>query len=201
LSAAEVLWELSSAGVELGAAGDRVRLVAPPGRLQKVLTPALRAEVVEVRPLLVLVAGGRWRREVEGWPSWWKGRWAEMASANQSSGLAPELAERLAFLCAAELPDEAAPVAPPAWRELVASWPESRREAWAERAAILEYGGGLAREQAEQRACADVGASVASPVLAPAPCPACGVPGQVAASGLGFCEGCGWVPRLEWEWS
>lgn len=153
MSAAEVLWELDSAGVELGAVGDRVRLVAPPGRLSAILTPAFRDEVAQVRPLLVLVAGGRWREQVEGWPAWWRGCWAEKAAANQSAGLAPELSGELAFLYVAELPDEAAP-APAA-----ASGPAS------------------------------------------APCPACGLLGEVAASGLGFCEGCGWVPRLEWDWS
>jgi hypothetical protein len=40
----------------------------------------------------------------------------------------------------------------PLWWRDVAHWPEDRRERWAERAAILEIAGGLARDAAEQQA-------------------------------------------------
>jgi hypothetical protein len=39
-----------------------------------------------------------------------------------------------------------------AWRETVASWPEDKRDTWAERAAVLEYDAGLLRAEAERAA-------------------------------------------------
>jgi hypothetical protein len=39
-----------------------------------------------------------------------------------------------------------------AWRAAVASWPADERERWEERAAIMEFDGGLPRDQAERAA-------------------------------------------------
>jgi hypothetical protein len=47
------------------------------------------------------------------------------------------------------------PLASGRWRAELEGWPESMREAWAERAALREYEGGQARDEAEQAAFLD----------------------------------------------
>jgi hypothetical protein len=44
----------------------------------------------------------------------------------------------------------------PDWRVELASWPPDWREAWEERAAIMEYDAGLPRDEAERSAFKDV---------------------------------------------
>jgi hypothetical protein len=41
---------------------------------------------------------------------------------------------------------------PHVWHE-VATWPDDRRERWAERACIMETDGALSRDEAERQAC------------------------------------------------
>jgi ribosomal protein L37E len=146
--------------------GERLRLVAPPARLAAVLTPELREEMASSKPALLLVASGRWRAALDDWPGWWRSRWSALVASNEARGLAHETAEQLAFLEAAELPDDAAeqlahhePSAeqlahepPDTWRAELENWPGWRREAWEERAAIGEHDGGLPPDEAERRA-------------------------------------------------
>jgi hypothetical protein len=120
----------------------------------------MRAELPAVAPALHLVASGRWRATLDAWPSWWRSRWSALVAGNEAQGLAHETAEQLAFLEAAELPDDAGEASaeqlahePPAgWRSELEHWPEWRREAWEELSARIEYVDGQPREPAERLA-------------------------------------------------
>jgi hypothetical protein len=120
----------------------------------------MRAELPAVAPALHLVASGRWRATLDAWPSWWRSRWSALVAGNEAQGLAHETAEQLAFLEAAELPDDAGEASaeqlahePPAGgRSELEHWPEWRREAWEELSARIEYVDGQPREPAERLA-------------------------------------------------
>lgn len=91
-------------------------------------------------------------------------------------------------------------VASARWRTDLLTWTEARRDAWAERAAILTFDAGLSVELAERVAYLEAAAPSPAPP-AEAPCQACGLFDSSIASGLGSCPGCGAVPRLSWPWS
>ena len=103
MSAAAVLSGLLGAGVTVEGGADRVRLVEPrPGLLRPEHGPAVRA----LKPALAHLATGGWRLDLAGWPAWRLEAFEERAAIREYDGQQPhDLAERCAYLEAAELPE------------------------------------------------------------------------------------------------
>lgn len=103
MSAAAVLSGLLGAGVTVEGGADRVRLVEPrPGLLRPEHGPAVRA----LKPALARLATGGWRLDLAGWPAWRLEAFEERAAIREYDGQQPrDLAERCAYLEAAELPE------------------------------------------------------------------------------------------------
>ena len=101
MSAAEVLTSLAAAGAELVAEPAGLRVLAPVR-----LPGALLAAARDVKPALLRVASGRWRLDLAGWPGWRRDFFEERAAIREHDGMQPrDLAERCAYLEAAELPE------------------------------------------------------------------------------------------------
>ena len=112
MNAAATLAELLAAGVQVEASGDRVRLREPrPGLLRPEHAPAVRSLKLPLRHLALAA----WRPALATWPDWRRYAFEERAAIREYDGRqARDLAERCAYLEAAELPEEPAPlVAPP----------------------------------------------------------------------------------------
>jgi hypothetical protein len=119
VTAARVLASLAASGVEVRVEGEGIRLVGPRGSV----SADVRAELPAVAPALATVASGRWRDDLATWPEWWRCRWRELAAANAAAGLAPDVAEAVAFLEAGDEPDELASPPSPAEEPLAPSPP------------------------------------------------------------------------------
>ncbi len=112
MSAAAVLAGLLAAGVRVEVEGERVRLrETRPGVLRPEHVPAARS----LKLPLCRLALATWHQDLAAWPDWRRHLYEERAAIREYDGRQPrDLAERCAYLEAAEAPEEPAPLlAPP----------------------------------------------------------------------------------------
>lgn len=96
MSAALTLAALAGCGAELRAEPGGLRVRGP-----RPLSGELRARVSRVAPLLLRVASGAWRQDLDGWPAWRIELFTRLV-ARQLGDLSPEVAAPVAYLEALE---------------------------------------------------------------------------------------------------